>query len=79
MTARELQVVRGLFDTSHLPQVAAALGVSVNTVKTHVRHAYAKIGVDDRGDLILTLVRHLVRPKTQARNPTNPISDKESP
>jgi LuxR family maltose regulon positive regulatory protein len=30
------------------PEIAEKLYLSVGTVKTHVKHIYAKLGVDDR-------------------------------
>jgi hypothetical protein len=43
LTAQERRVVRSLH-------------ISVNTAKTHLRHAYAKLGVDRRRDLRLALL-----------------------
>lgn len=57
LTPRERDVVTALFDTSYIPAIAKALGISHNTVKTHIKSIHAKLGVDDRGDLILAIVR----------------------
>ena len=59
LTARELDCVRTLFDTGHRPYIAAVLGVSVHTVDTHLSRAYVKVGVEDRGDLILAVIDHV--------------------
>ena len=37
--------------------VAQALGISLNTVKTHLRHVYHKLGVRRQSELVLLLNR----------------------
>jgi LuxR family maltose regulon positive regulatory protein len=32
--------------------IAEELGVSLNTIKTHLKHIYRKFGVSDRGEAI---------------------------
>lgn len=59
LTPREFDVVRQLFDTGHRPYIASRVDISVHTVDTHLRHAFAKVGVDDRGDLILAFVNQV--------------------
>jgi LuxR family maltose regulon positive regulatory protein len=44
----ELRVLRYLPTNLSRPEIAAALSVSVNTVSTHIRSIYAKLGADDR-------------------------------
>ena len=34
------------------PQIATELSVSVNTVSTHIRSVYAKLGADDRSTAV---------------------------
>ncbi|WP_253853929.1 LuxR C-terminal-related transcriptional regulator [Prauserella alba] len=48
LTSREREVLGHLAAMRSLEELAAALGVSVNTVKTHVRSVYAKLGVHTR-------------------------------
>ncbi|MBB3664890.1 LuxR family maltose regulon positive regulatory protein [Prauserella sediminis] len=48
LTARERDVLGHLSSMRSLEELAATLGVSVNTVKTHVRSVYAKLGVHTR-------------------------------
>ncbi|MBV9681792.1 MAG: response regulator transcription factor [Solirubrobacterales bacterium] len=44
----ELRVVRYLPSNLRTPEMAAELFVSTNTVRTHLRHIYAKLGVHGR-------------------------------
>lgn len=48
LTAAEMTVLRHLPSGRTAEQIATALGVSVNTVKTHMRGVYAKFGVHSR-------------------------------
>jgi LuxR family maltose regulon positive regulatory protein len=48
LTARELEVLRELSSLSTVEDIAAELFVSVNTVKTHLRSIYRKLGVGSR-------------------------------
>ncbi len=59
LSARELQVLAALQDSPGPAGVAAALGMSVNTAKTHLRHVYRKLGASSR-DEALVLSRGLV-------------------
>ncbi len=44
----EMRVVRYLPSNLKAPEIAAELFVSTNTVRTHIRHIYAKLGAHDR-------------------------------
>jgi LuxR family transcriptional regulator, maltose regulon positive regulatory protein len=48
LSAGELKVLRYLPTNLSRPEIAAELSVSVNTVSTHIRNIYAKLGTDDR-------------------------------
>jgi LuxR family maltose regulon positive regulatory protein len=48
----ELRVLRYLPTNLSRPEIAAELSVSVNTVSTHIRSIYAKLGADDRSAVI---------------------------
>jgi DNA-binding NarL/FixJ family response regulator len=48
LSQRELEVVRLLATQMSTTQIAAALSISVNTVRARVRGALRKLGVDDR-------------------------------
>jgi LuxR family transcriptional regulator, maltose regulon positive regulatory protein len=51
LTAAEMRVLK-LLPTSTYPQMAATLYVSRNTVKTHLRSVYQKLGVASRSEAI---------------------------
>jgi LuxR family maltose regulon positive regulatory protein len=48
LTPTELRVLRYLPTNLSRPEIAAELSVSLNTVGTHLRRIYAKLGADDR-------------------------------
>ncbi len=48
----ELRVLRFLPTNLSRPEIADQLSVSVNTVNTHVRSIYAKLGVQDRSSAV---------------------------
>jgi LuxR family maltose regulon positive regulatory protein len=54
LTGQETVVLRQLTSQRSLDEVAADLRVSVNTVKTHVRAIYAKLGVNNRRAAVIT-------------------------
>jgi DNA-binding NarL/FixJ family response regulator len=51
LTARELQVVRLLRAGKPYKAIAGELGISENTVRTHVHRAYLRLGVSSRYEL----------------------------
>jgi DNA-binding CsgD family transcriptional regulator len=48
----ELRVLRYLPSNLSRPQIATELSVSVNTISTHIRSIYAKLGADDRSTAV---------------------------
>jgi LuxR family transcriptional regulator, maltose regulon positive regulatory protein len=58
MTARERAVLGQLCTVRSLGEIATDLTVSVNTVKTHVRAIYAKLGVTSRRDAVAAAHHH---------------------
>ena len=48
LTAREVEVLELVARGSSNADIAAALFISEATVKTHLLHSFAKVGVDDR-------------------------------
>jgi LuxR family transcriptional regulator, maltose regulon positive regulatory protein len=52
LTARQLEVLRELPTLNTVEEIAAALFVSVNTVKTHLSSLYRKLGVTSRRDAV---------------------------
>ncbi len=54
LSAREQDVLTQLVSLSNLGEIADELAVSVNTVKSHVRAIYGKLGVNTRRTAVLT-------------------------
>ena len=52
LSDRELTILRLLHGTLTGPEIAAALTVSPNTLKTHLRHIYRKLGITSRQQAI---------------------------
>ena len=60
LSGRELQLVRGMFDDSTDFAIADDLGISPHTVRTHCKRSYRKLGVTDRAELILRVMREFL-------------------
>lgn len=61
LTDRELAVLQALARRTPLPELAADLFLTVNTVKTHRRNLYRKLGATSRDEAIaIAIDRHLV-------------------
>jgi LuxR family maltose regulon positive regulatory protein len=67
-TAREATVMSHVADGKKLRDIAAEINVSIHTVRTHVRTAYRKLGVDNRADAIRAWRTR------SAREPADPIT-----
>ena len=52
LSEAELRVVRYLPSNLKVPEIASELFVSANTVRTHLRHIYAKLDVHNRGEAV---------------------------
>jgi DNA-binding NarL/FixJ family response regulator len=57
LSAREAQVLHSLAQGLSNKEIAAALGLSVGTVKTHLRHIFRKLGVSDRTSAAVAVLR----------------------
>jgi len=57
LTQREREVLRLLSDGSSNEAIASALGISTETVRTHVRKAMAKLDADTRTHAVATALR----------------------
>lgn len=51
LTPTEGRVVEMLLNGHETGRIAQALNISAQTLKTHIKHAYCKLGVSSRGDL----------------------------
>jgi LuxR family maltose regulon positive regulatory protein len=52
LSESELRVLRYLPTNMHATEIASELFVSENTIRTHMRHLYAKLGVHRRADAV---------------------------
>jgi LuxR family transcriptional regulator, maltose regulon positive regulatory protein len=52
LSEAELRVVRFLPSNLRAPEIAAELFVSTNTIRTHLRHIYAKLGAHGRAEAV---------------------------
>lgn len=69
LTQAERRVVAGVLEGLKAREISARLGISINTVNTHVKRVYAKTGVRRHGDLI-RLCMHLAL----SIRPTDPLA-----
>jgi DNA-binding CsgD family transcriptional regulator len=58
LTPTEHDVARLVAEGATNPEIARKLFMSVNTVKTHLAHIYAKLDIDSRAELTSRVVRH---------------------
>ena len=52
LSESELRVLRFLPTNLHATEIATELFLSANTIRTHMRHVYAKLGVHRRADAV---------------------------
>ena len=52
LSDREAEIVLLMMHGRNVPAIAEALVISQNTVRTHVRHIYGKLGISSREELI---------------------------
>jgi DNA-binding CsgD family transcriptional regulator len=60
LTAAEARIATLIANGARLDDVAIELDISLNTVRTHLRHIFEKTGVERQADLIHLLLRALV-------------------
>jgi DNA-binding CsgD family transcriptional regulator len=60
LTPSELQVVELVAAGLTTPQISERLFVSPSTIKTHLSHVFAKLGVTTRSELAAAASRHAV-------------------
>ena len=53
LTKRELDILRRLTTGLPITQIAASLHISNNTIKTHLKNVYKKLGVDSRESAVI--------------------------
>lgn len=58
LTPRELEILRALADGRPVDEIVAELGLSRNTLRTHVQNILMKLGVHSKLDAIVAAIRH---------------------
>lgn len=53
LSARQLDVLHGIFDDLSEADLARSLGISQHTVHTHMKRLYRKLGVGSRVETVL--------------------------
>ena len=53
LSPAELRVIRYLPSNLKAPEIASELFVPTNTIRTHLRHIYAKLGAHGRAEAVL--------------------------
>ena len=56
LSRRELDALRGLAEGKVYKQIAEDLGIGSSTVRSHLHHAYTKLGVTDRAQAVLLAI-----------------------
>jgi DNA-binding CsgD family transcriptional regulator/N-acetylneuraminic acid mutarotase len=57
LSARELEILKLVVTGATNHQIAVELAISVNTVKTHLRNVFAKLGVESRTEATLSAIQ----------------------
>ncbi len=52
LTQRQQDIVQGIVDGLSYKLVAARLGISIDTVRTHIKHIYRALNINSKGELI---------------------------
>jgi DNA-binding CsgD family transcriptional regulator len=59
LTRAEIRVIEMMIGGTETAAIADALGISLETLRTHVKHAYRKLGVTTRGELFAAVAEFL--------------------
>jgi DNA-binding CsgD family transcriptional regulator len=68
LSARELQIVQGIFDDKVEFAIATGLGISINTVHTELHRLRHKLDAADRVTLVLCVVEEFLRQTTSDKS-----------
>ena len=60
LSRRELTVLELLPSLRSMDEIASDLTVSINTLKSHIRSIYSKLGVSNRRCAVLTAHEHVL-------------------
>ena len=73
LSARELQIVRAVFDDQKENTMARALGISIHTIHTHVDRLHHKLAITDRAQLLLRVTQEFFALTATPGNDLPPI------
>ncbi len=59
LTRAEIRVIEMMMSGTETAAIAEALRISLETLRTHVKHAYRKLGVTTRGELFAAIANFL--------------------
>lgn len=59
LSPREWEILAAIADGGTNEEIARALGISPNTIKTHIRRCYRKLGVSTRAAALAWYAEHL--------------------
>ena len=71
LTAREAEIVALIGEGATNEQIAKRCYLSINSVKTHIRNAYRKMGVTRRAQAVRWAIEHEMRAPGSFRNATS--------
>ena len=77
LTEREIEVLALVASGLSNQEIAQALYVSINTVKTRIRTAYKRIGADTRSQAVIWSLRHGVRSAAEKAQPSTEAASTE--
>ena len=78
LSRRELQIVQRVFDDRTEQKMANELGISPNTVHTHMERLRRKLVVSDRGELLLRILCEFLRLTTTPESVLPPICSRRN-
>jgi len=76
LTPRELEILRALADGRTADEIVSDLGVTRNTLRTHVQNILMKLGVHSKLDAIVAAIRH-GKVRTTTLTDVDPLSETE--
>jgi len=73
ITARELEIIQGVFDNLTEAGIARRLQVTEHTVHTHLNRLFKKLHVTTRTELVLRVMQEMLALTVSAESPLPPI------
>ncbi len=69
LSPREKEIAALLLHGQSAKQIAAELGIAVNTANFHIKNLYKKLGIGSRSELFARFGETAVQPHASAGNP----------